>query len=165
MKHVMRKQFIRNITRTLDVIAPKTWKTIPSKWVDKRWYTEEIKVKTSVRDKAFNIAVKSKKKRLGMIQNDQVVKLIRNTKKNYYENMIDANKQGPPKMWKAMKEVINGKTSESKVYNRILFEETEEEDKIEMVNKFNNYFINSISEIIRSIDTSDSEENCNINKI
>lgn len=41
-------------------------------------------------------------------ERNAIVKLIREKKKEYCENMIESNKENPTKMWKTLKELIRG---------------------------------------------------------
>jgi len=43
-------------------------------------------------------------------ERNAVVKLIREKKKEYYENMINFNKENSATMWKILKEIIRGET-------------------------------------------------------
>ena len=78
-----------------------------------RWFDDEIKLRIKNRDFAY------KKARLhGSDENwkkfkeekNLVTKTIQRKKKEYYENLIDQNKNNSKEMWKGIKEVMNGKS-------------------------------------------------------
>lgn len=161
---------IEDIVNTLDIIAPKKKFKIPRKWIDKKWYTEEIKQITKERDMAYKRATKDNDRadwEQYRIYRNLGVAAIKNKKKKYYEEMIDNNKNNPTEMWKALKEVVRGKPERNIRYEEIKFEGEEEGSvKLDTVNRFNMYFIKSIAEIVSSIDNYDNnnnEENMNEN--
>lgn len=65
-------------------------------------------------------------------ERNAVVKLIREKKKEYYENMIDDNKDDPAKMWKTLKEIIRSEPMHSKDKENIDFEILEDINECNM---------------------------------
>lgn len=80
-----------------------------------------------------------------------VVKLIRNKKKEYYEIMIDNNKNDPVMMWKTLKGVLRGEKAGAKEINNVDFEMLRNTGECNFADKFNLYYIQSIDDIIKSI--------------
>jgi len=91
------------------------------------------------------------------LKRNMVIKLIRKEKKLYYENMIDCNKNDPVKKWKTLKEVIRGEKTGAKEINEVDFEILQNMGEYDLADKFNLYYIQSIDDIIESIE----EKNCN----
>jgi len=56
------------------------------------------------------------------IERNEVVKLIRVKKKEYYENIIDLNKESSINMWKILKEIIKGEPLDIKEIENVNFE-------------------------------------------
>jgi len=97
------------------------------------------------------------------------VKLIREKKKEYYENMINLNKEKSTTMWKTLKEIIRGKPVGIREVENTDFEIIGDIDECNIADKFNLYYIQSIDSIINfiKIDRSGSdiiEHWININK-
>lgn len=89
------------------------------------WFSDEIREQATRRDKAFKRAI-AKKTECSWIQykteRNAVVKMIREKKKEYYEAMIDNNRDDPTNMWKVLKEIVKGKPISTKEINNIDFE-------------------------------------------
>lgn len=69
--------------------------------------------------------------------------------------MIDQNSNNPISMWKSLKEVIKGGPIEVKVVEDIDFEMLNNNIECGIADKFNLYYIQSIKNIIKSIDGDD----------
>lgn len=82
-----------------------------------------------------------------------VVKLIRTKNKEYYEYKIDQNKDNPTSMWKTLKEVIRGEPVGTKTIENIDFEILDNGTEGNITDKFNLYYIQSVNDIIKSIDS------------
>lgn len=82
-----------------------------------------------------------------------VVKLIKIKKKEYYENKIDQNKDNSTSMWKTLKEVIRGEPVGAKTIENIDFEILDKGTEGNIADKFNLYYIQSVNDIIKSIDS------------
>ncbi|KMQ86555.1 rna-directed dna polymerase from mobile element jockey-like protein [Lasius niger] len=159
---VKANKLIGSIVETLDIVAPMKNFNIPNRWMDQKWYTDEVKEITKARDEAYKRAVQSNREEdweQYRLYRNQGVAMIRNKKKAYYEVMIDSNKNNPSEMWKTLKEVINGKRIQNDKYDEIIFDETEGKvsyNREEIANRFNEYYITSIKDIVLSIDSSDN---------
>jgi len=75
------------------------------------------------------------------MERNAVVKIIRKKKKEYYENMIDDNKNDPVLMWKTLKEVIRGEATGVREISNVDFEILENVEECTLANKFNIFYI------------------------
>lgn len=66
--------------------------------------------------------------------------------------MIDDNKNDPTKMWKTLKEIIRGEPMHTREIENIDFEILEHMNECNIADKFNMYYIQSIDNIVKSID-------------
>lgn len=76
-------------------------------------------------------------------------KLIKNKKNKYTENEIKNASNNQKKMWEKLKKLMP--TKKSNASDVIVFDEKEYDDHEEIANKFNSFFIDSISEINNEI--------------
>ncbi|XP_025268586.1 uncharacterized protein LOC112639318 [Camponotus floridanus] len=114
--------FVKNIVAALDVVAPERTFQMPKAWEGKIWFTDDIERASIARDRAYGKAVYTGLKQDWQqykIERNVVVKLIKYKKKQYYENMIDANKTDSKRMWKTLKEVLKGEVLDVKVIDSI----------------------------------------------
>lgn len=152
--------FVKNMVAALDVVAPERTFKIPKTWVGKVWFTDDIKRAASVRDRAYGKAIYTRSEqdwRQYKIERNAVVKLIKDKKKQYYEDRIDANKVDSKRMWKALKEILKGEVLDVKVIDKIDFEGTITNKGINIEDKFNEYYVNSIVNIVNSIKKVDDQ--------
>lgn len=92
------EKFIENILYALEEVAPKKKFKIPKAWAGKRWFTDNIKVAADRRDKAYYRAIYTRTEqdwKHFKIERNAVLKLIKSRKKEYYELMIDNNRNDP----------------------------------------------------------------------
>ncbi|XP_011699463.1 PREDICTED: uncharacterized protein LOC105456838, partial [Wasmannia auropunctata] len=159
------EKFVDIMVAALDAVAPKKKFVVPTIWKGKKWFSDEIRLSTDRRDKAYVKAIYTRNEQDWIqfkIERNAVVKLIRKKKKEYYESMIDDNKSNPVRMWKALKEVLRGEYTGSRESDEIDFELLENIGDCSIANRFNEYYIQSINVIINSIGTSDSRSmECN----
>lgn len=152
--------FVKNIVAALDVVAPERTFKIPKAWEGKVWFTDDIERAAIARDRAYEKAVYTGSEQDWQqykIERNAVVKLIKYKKKQYYENMIDANKTDSKRMWKTLKEVLKGEVLDVKVIDRIDFEGVIANEGINIEDNFNEYYINSIVNIVNSIKKVDDQ--------
>lgn len=142
--------FYKNCKRAIEKHMPK--KEIIIKRPTKSWFSNDILCAIKVRDNSY------KKYILTRNQNDwnmykenrnRVVSIIRKGKQDYYLKTIDRCRSEPQLMWKTLKRLLTGKNGES--YNEINFNGVKIKDRQSIANHFNNYFVNSIHEIVNSI--------------
>lgn len=149
------EKLINSIVGTLNIAAPKKLFKIPNVWYGKKWFTDEIRVATEARDEAYCRAVDTKAEQDWVDYKNErnaVVKLIREKKKEYNENMIDQNKSDPVKMWKTLKEVIKGEPMERNIIENIDFEILDNINKCNIADKFNLFYMQSIENIVSSVE-------------
>lgn len=119
------------------------------------WFSDEIREAATSRDKAFKRAI-TEKTECSWVQykteRNAVVKLIREKKKEYYETMIDNNRDDPTNMWKVLKELVKGEPTGAKEINNIDFEILDKTIECSLADKFNIYYIQSIQNIVESME-------------
>lgn len=150
------KKFVDNIVDALDNTAPKKKFRIPRVWEGKKWFSDDIREAATRRDVAYNNALFDDTQQKWMqfkSERNKVVKLIKEKKKEYYENMIDCNKNDPTKMWKTLKELIRGEPMHTREIENIDFEILNDMNECNIADKFNMYYIQSINNIVKSIDS------------
>jgi len=96
-----------------DLVQKSVQRYDPSqrKWEGKKWFSNEIGEAANRRDKAYRRALyDNTEQNWSRYKNERnaVVKLIREKKKKYYEDMINLNKENPATMRKTLKEIIKG---------------------------------------------------------
>jgi len=117
-------KLVHNIVNALDVTALRKKFRIPKVWEGKKWFSDEIREATDRKDKAYRRALYDN---IGQnwsqykSERNAVVKLIREKKKEYHENMIDFNKENSTTMWKTLKEIIRGECSRYKESRKYRF--------------------------------------------
>lgn len=154
------EKFVQNMVAALDRVAPKKKFKIPKLWEGKKWYSDDIRIATNTRDEAYARAVSTRNEQdwsQFKIERNAVVKIIRKKKKEYYENMIDDNKNDPVLMWKTLKEVIRGEATGTREVSNVDFEILENMEECTLANKFNIFYIQSINNIIESIRINDNK--------
>jgi hypothetical protein len=147
-------KFVDSIVDALDATAPRKLVRIPKIWEGKRWFSDEIREAAARRDEAYKKARYEDTEQNWLqfkIERNTVVKLIRVKKKEYYENMIDDNKENPTNMWKALKEILRGEPIGTKKVEDIDFEILDNIEGCNIADKFNLYYVQSINNIVESI--------------
>lgn len=77
----------------------------------------------------------------------------RKAKRNYLESSLDKNKKNPRLMWRSLREMLKGSTSKDNTYREIQCGDTLYSNVNEMANRFNRYFVDSLSEILENNNT------------
>lgn len=151
---------IECITKTINKTAPVIKKVRSLRWVDKPWITDEVRNASKTRDKAYKKAVNTNIKADWedyRVQRNRVVAVIRDKKRQYYEQNIDNQKGNPQKMWRALKELIGNKRS-IKGNKGIVFDGIQYNEKEQIAQKFNHFFLESIENIVKDIGVDDEVE-------
>ncbi|KAK2577728.1 hypothetical protein KPH14_000803, partial [Odynerus spinipes] len=157
-------RFVNSIVDALDSTAPRKEFRIPKVWEGKVWYSDEIKEVAASRDRAYRKAI-AENTECSWVQykaeRNAVVKIIREKKKEYYEAMIDNNRDDPTNMWKVLKELVKGEPTGVKEINNIDFEILDKriECSLLLADKFNMYYIHSIQSIVESIENTNKNAN------
>lgn len=86
------------------------------------------------------------------LERNKTVALIHKSKKNYHENKIKENQNDPKNMYKTINNLLKKQKQTEINCKNIKFENLDREirDDKELANKFNDYFIESIENIIES---------------
>lgn len=155
------ERLINNIVEALDELAPKKRIRIPKILEGKRRFSDEVRNAADRRDEAYKKAICDDTEQNWVkfkIERNAVVKLIREKKKEYYENIIDFNRDNPTNMWKNMKELIKGETRDVKEVEDIDFEILGDTVGCNIADKFNWYYVQSINNIVKSISGGESRD-------
>lgn len=149
----MLEHFVSNVTRVLRIHAEHKTIRIREGHESRVWFDETIKLVQRERDRLSKIAKISnniddwanyKSKR------NSVVKLIKEKKRSYYSFKIDEKKGQPREMWKILKTFYMKKDAfnDSELY----FNNKKVYGLNNLARTFNEYFINSIDEIVQNIE-------------
>ena len=124
----------------------------------KPWFTKEVKAALFQKSNKYNKfkIIKATDESLGLKawceykkSRNAAVAILRNAKKEWYERNIDRVQHDPTRMWKTLKTLISGKTSQAT--NELEIDGVVYNNKESMVNRLNEYFINSVKDIVNSI--------------
>lgn len=150
--NILVENLINNITTTFDTLCPMREIIIPTKYAGKKWITEEIIQAMKERDNKYaaaRITCSDEDWNTFKEKRNKVTSMIRKQKQNYYERKIDSCKSDAKLMWKTLKQINETRTSNISKF--IKFDADEIYDELEIAEKFNHYFIESISDIIQNI--------------
>lgn len=147
------------MTEAMNEVAPIVTKDMPMKWLNKPWMSDEVINRIKERDYAKAVINNIGKDYKSYEENwntyrlhrNKVVASIRNCKRRYYEENIDQQKHNPTKMWRTLKELIGNKVKAHKG-TTISFEEIECTESNKIAHKFNEFFVESIKNIIQEIE-------------
>ncbi|KAG8233924.1 hypothetical protein J437_LFUL005129 [Ladona fulva] len=143
-------------SQVIDIIDKHMPKKVVSIRYNKDWFNHVIYEAIKDRYSKFKMYRASKEvedwERYKEARN-KVVQLVRQEKCKYYEQKIDLNSKDPKQMWKTLKQLVGGKKSE--VYNDIYLKDECILDKRKLVHTFNDYFVNSIQDILNPIPKSE----------
>lgn len=150
--NTLANNLINNMLSCLDEVCPVKEIIVPTKYADKRWISEEVLQAMKERDNKYEAA------RITNSEEDwntyrekrnKVTSMIRKHKQNYYERKIDECKNNPKTMWKTLKQICKAKGHSTPQY--IEFSDENIYNDLEIAERFNAYFIDSISDIIKNI--------------
>lgn len=119
-----------------------------------KWITPEIieAIKTRDRYKSLNDDSQYKTWR------NKVVKLIKDSKKAQYSEMVIANNNKPNSVWKLFKEIgVNKKKCNSNI-SSLKVDDNDIKDSTTIANEFNNFFVSVASNIKEPISVSEFKE-------
>lgn len=155
-----------NCEHVVNKIAPIS--TVNCRTNDLPWYDNEIRNKTKERNRAYKIfkinSSQDKWQNYKKLRNE-VVNMIKEKEQQFYHNEIDRHKNNPHLMWKTLKKLINPKNFNIDFNMGIQFEVNDQitlvRNQLDIAEYFNKYFINSITEIVDSIDSHEYEHSNN----
>ncbi|KAJ8932032.1 hypothetical protein NQ314_015005 [Rhamnusium bicolor] len=126
------------------VLKQGQWYSDGLDWTLINNYYEDLLEKIRIASENANVECNLRRKE------NEVTKMIRITKQEYYERQIDEHKKDRKEMWKTLKAMLKPlpKIDEESIY----FENIEKENEKEIAETFNEYFINIITNVIDSTD-------------
>lgn len=130
------------------------------------WYNKDLFYLKIKRDNAFQKAVLTELEInwINYIEINKEYKFkTKTTKNNYYKNKLNNAEHNQKKMWKVLKEIVNG--TREYFNNYIEFNGVKINDTQLITNNFNQYFVNSIIEINNSIPHQSELDFINIKKV
>lgn len=145
------ENFYSTIKNTLDEVAPKKEVVIKGRFQE--WWNEKIQKAIKQRDDSYKIYKQNKtqaNRETYKYHRNLAVKIMRHEKKIYFENKIDNCKNDSKKMWETLKPLLSNK--KGNVLKKIKIDDEEVTEQTEISNKLNNFYINSINNIISEID-------------
>lgn len=149
--------YYNNIIEVINEIAPIQIRQ--TKYSVNKWFDDETNSLIKRRNVAYEKAcLQDTDINWSMYKElrNSVTTLIRRKKKAYYENLIDENKNDSKLMWKAIKEVV-GKQNKGNTISRIYFGNLLVTDRVEIAEKFNEFFVASVEEIVNGTDSEEQQ--------
>ena len=122
----------------------------------KPWITNDILIKIRGKNKLFNKYSKCKNTVLKAEifssykhHRNQLVEIIKLSKKNYYQNYFTENNKNLRKVWKGIKEIINIKTKSHDLPSCLTINNSNITDPLQISNQFNSYFSTIAENILK----------------
>lgn len=141
--------FVNDIKNIIDSMCPVLEITYSQKYEDKKWITDDIKQKMSERDALYVRAVRERNddvwKEYKSMRN-LIVSKIKFEKDEFFKRTIDDNKHNPKELWKNLKLLLPER--KNSVIGEVKFGDVAVTNNLIIANKFNEYFISSIADII-----------------
>ncbi|KAJ8969745.1 hypothetical protein NQ317_009579 [Molorchus minor] len=144
---------INNITNIIDNMCPIEQKLIRTNNKDKKWVTGEVIEKMKIRDKKYKIAAITDNEndwREYRRTRNEVTTLVKLERERYFENVLDNNRNDPKKLWKNLKILLPNKNNDI-LPDKIKFGNYIACEDVEIAEKFNIQFIDSIKDIVNNI--------------
>ena len=151
--------FLEKLDQLFDKHMP--WKKVTISELKRKmkpWVTTEISRKIRLKSKTYEKYIKCKKSQ-GNLKNillqeykslkNEITLLIRNSKKNYYENYFTNNKKNLRKTWEGIKEIINLHSNKANNPSFIKDGTVTHSDDTSISNCFNNYFTSVADKILK----------------
>ena len=146
--------FSRNVIKIIDKFMPK--KEVMLHGTDKGWFNEKVLNAIKQRDESYKIH-KSTGHQIDWedykLKRNKVVDVVRTEKCRFFENKIDFCRGDSKMMWKSLKTIISCKNRE--VVSEVMFGTEILNDMNHIVERFNEFYINSVSEIVNEIPKND----------
>ena len=105
--------FYENLDSLLKTCSSKKNTKKQFKFTEKPWLTKGIKKSMSLKDKMFksflqetDVQIKEQAYNRYKIYHNQITKLLRESKKNYYQQFFTLNMSNAKKTWKALKDCL-----------------------------------------------------------
>ena len=148
-------EFLNKYENTINKHAPLIKiKKKDQKLQSKPWITSELFKLIKRKNRLFKSYIKQKTEESRIIYKtvrNKLTHLLNMSKRNYYKNLFSTSKSDPKALWKNIEKIIKFKKPKSTNINLI-----EHEDKLitspeEIVNTFNNYFVNVGNNLSKSL--------------
>lgn len=140
--------FVTNIKKCLNEFI----KSVKNKKESKVWYNDQLYNMRNEKNLAYQKAVATDMVS-DWIYYENIAKeymvLVKSTKSRYYENQLMKANGNQKETWKILKGLVNGVKDETK--SEINFDGIIANDNKVIANKFNNYYVESISDLIDTI--------------
>lgn len=147
--------FVSLIKGALDLVAPiKTVKILPKY---KEWWNANVEAATGERDFSYKIYRTNKTEtNLNNYKRNRntAVQVIREEKRRYYEEKIMQSKNNATEIWKILETILPTKKVKFKI-DDVEIDNEIVSDINQLPDKLNNYFVNSIKDVLQDIDKSD----------
>ena len=150
---------LRDIRISVSSMRRKEHRCVPARYSKNKWISSEIIEKMKERDRKYKAAALTGSQELWdefKLLRNKVTHMIRVRKEKYYNDILDANKDNPKELWKNLKCLLPERNKECPSHVCFGGYKIEEEDSI--ANRFNEYFIESIEDIVISITNYHTEE-------
>ena len=138
---VAAEAFNENVLQVLNILAPVTKKRVRES--NPQWVTEELLASIKHRDYLRKSASKSKNENDWVKfkqQRNHVINLKNRLKKQYFQNVIDENKDDSKKLWKTLNSLIPNDKKSNTIPHFITDEGKEISDKKQIAETFNKFF-------------------------
>ncbi|KAK9751717.1 hypothetical protein QE152_g4798 [Popillia japonica] len=147
----MAKDWKGTIQNIVDGMCPRKEIFFPEIHKANKWITASVLHEMKIRDEKYKVAIatastenweeyrKHRKK---------VVHLVRSNKEEYLRTIIDGNKSNSSELWKNLKSQLKNYQTKQ---DEIVFNGQKIKEKKDIANRFNEYFIFSIENIIKEI--------------
>lgn len=159
--NLVAEEFINNVTMINNKFMPLKYRTLKNKYCNNKWFDQEIKDAIYEKTEAFKMVVKggflyngkteSGNYNVYRAKRNELVNLIRNKKKSYYEKKISENAYNPRRMWQVLKLFYKGNKNVTNKKQCIIFDNNIYTIDADIANKFNRQFIDSVEEINRNL--------------
>ena len=149
--------FYESINRLLDKHMPLRKITKKEhKMKFKPWITNDILNKIKAKNKLFNRYTKCKNPvlktdifSLYKHHRNQLVEIIKLSKKDFYQNYFTENNKNLRKIWKGIKEIVNIKTKSHDLPSCLTVNNSNVTDPLQISNQFNSYFSSIADNILK----------------
>ena len=148
---------------TFDTCCPIKEKTISPKRFKKPWITRKILINIKKRQNYFTLFKQGKlSKDVYSRFRNYVNSQIRNAKKDYYKKLFDKFQKDTKATWKTINNILKpNHTTKSKLIKKIMYNNENLTENLDIANAFNDFFCNIGKEITKNI----TIENNNIDHV
>lgn len=141
------------LVSVLDEVAPKRVVKILPRY--KSWWNQTVRSAVEDRDQSYRLYLLSRtdeSREVYRRKRNMAVKIIRSERRRYYESQITENKHNSVKLWNIIKEILPKNDKRSDFMQIELDNGLIIDNKCDMPDALNHYYVDSVSEIISHID-------------